>query len=79
MSEPSFRAMARRASANADHTSPLRRILEWGTGIDPEFPQLPRLKLECGHIVDYPSGAWGEQYSTGTRRRCKRCAEVHEG
>jgi hypothetical protein len=73
MDESRFRAMARRASANADHTSPLRLVVAWGIGLDPEHPELPRLKLACGHVVRYPQGGWGEEYSAGTRRRCYLC------
>jgi hypothetical protein len=73
MSDPQVKAMARRASANADKTSPLRRVI--GHTVDGEYKTLPRLLLACGHVVRYPSGAWGDQYSPGTRRRCIKCAQ----
>lgn len=74
MSAPNYSAMSRRAASNADHTSPLRKIVAQGYNVDPERPYQPRLELECGHYVAYPRGAWGDEYSTGTRRRCAKCA-----
>ena len=67
--------MARHAAHNADHTSPLRKVIRWA--LNPNYPELgaTHLLLECGHVVRPPRGAWSDEYSAGTRRRCYECAK----
>ncbi len=62
-----FRVMASKAGRNADHTSPLRRVVSYAE--NPRHPILgyTHLLLECGHVVLPPRGAWGDDYSPGTR------------
>lgn len=66
-----IRAGARRASSNADRTSPLRRIV----GVVGEYPHEREL-LECGHVHrPRVEGAFGGTYlGQARRRRCKGCA-----
>lgn len=68
------------ARTHADDASPYRAIVRTvqvtirPTARGGELV-VPRLELECGHLVPMPGGALVKRTKPGAVRRCKPCAE----
>ena len=56
--------------ATSVRTPPLRKVIE--TGLYDEYG-LDQERLECGHIIRPPDGAWGSSATPAIRRRCRKC------
>lgn len=66
-------------SAQTNASGPLRRVVsETSMALDgmPDV-RMPRLLLECGHLVRYPKGPFGvDDRIAPTRRRCSQCGKA---
>lgn len=57
---------------------PLRKVTEVGVMVDISSKpdqykmEVPKWKLECGHLVSPPSDMYGDRYPA--RMRCRQCA-----
>lgn len=52
---------------------PLRRVIDSGIGLSPEFPNLDVDALECGHYLSGAQDLVGRRYPG--RRRCYKCGD----